>query len=60
MEGFSVSGRPAVLWGHPLPSGVVSTRREGATVHPGARVPNKTRLLNQPFANRSESHGASV
>lgn len=25
MEGFSVSGRPAVLWSHPLPRGVVST-----------------------------------
>lgn len=29
MEGFSVSGRPAVLWSDPLPSGVVSPRREG-------------------------------
>ena len=28
VEGFSVSGRPAVLWGHPLPRGVVSTRRK--------------------------------
>lgn len=30
VEGFSVPGGPAVLWGHPLPGGVVSTTGRGA------------------------------
>lgn len=32
MEGFSVSGGPAVLWSHPLPGGMVSACGEGGRV----------------------------
>lgn len=54
VEGFSVSGRPAVLWGHPLPRGVVSTRRKGGPrctprlVHPPSPDPRISRSQTGP------------